>query len=130
MQTHDTPRTQIENATAHVRGLIASEWQFMRREIAANLRRARTGLVLAVVGVVAVLCAGFALTATLFLGLAALGIAPWLAALITGGACSVIAALCLWLGLSRLSPSALAPTQSTSHVVETLRLVTEKTHVS
>lgn len=130
MQTEASPLTHIQNASAHFRGLLASEWRLARREVAANLRAARTGLILTVFGVAAALSALSALTAAVFFGLAAAGLEAWLAALATGAVMALLAALLIWVGVSRLSPKALAPTESASHAAETLRLVTEKTHVS
>lgn len=130
MHSNTSPLTQLENAAAHLRGLLVHEWRMARVEMAQNLRAARTGLILAAMGVAAAFCAFVALTAALFLGLAAFGLPTWLAALATGGAFLLISALALWLGLNRVSPKALAPTQTAEHAAETIRLVTEKTHVS
>lgn len=130
MQTDPSPLTHLQTASAHFRGLLASEWRLARREMTANLRAARTGLVLTAFGIGAALSAFFALTGALFLGLAALGFNAWVAALATGAVMATLAGICIWIGVSRLSPKALAPTKSASHAAETLRLVTEKTHVS
>ncbi len=125
-----SPLVHLQTATAHLRGLLASEWRLACAEMSKNLRAARTGLVLAAVGFAAALSGVFAMTAALFLGISALSVAPWLSALATGLIISIIAALLLWIGVSRLSPKALAPTQTTQHAQKTLRLVTEKTYVS
>ncbi|WP_299297614.1 phage holin family protein [uncultured Tateyamaria sp.] len=130
MQPHPSPLAQIENVAAHLRGLLISEWRLARGEMAQNLRAARTGLILAAIGFAATFSALFALTAALFLGLTALGLAAWLAALATGTGLLIVSALALWLGLNRLSPKAIAPTRTAAHAAETIRLVTEKTHVS
>ncbi|WP_299629270.1 phage holin family protein [uncultured Tateyamaria sp.] len=125
-----TPLTHLSTATAHLRGLLVSEWRLAKLELARNLRAARVGVILAAIGLGGALCAMFALTGALFLGLGALGLAPWLAALATAGALGLIAAICLWLGLTRLSPEAIAPTETVAHAAKTLRIVTENTHVS
>ncbi|WP_299616323.1 phage holin family protein [uncultured Tateyamaria sp.] len=130
MQSQPTPLAHLGTATAHLRGLLASEWRLARIEISRNLKAARTGIILAAIGIGGALCAMFALTGALFLGLGALGLDPWIAALATAGALGVIATLCLWIGLTRLSPEAIAPTETAAHAAETLRLVTENTNVS
>ena len=130
MQTEATPLTHLGTAAAHLRGLVTSEWRLARIELARNLRAARTGIILAAVGLGGVLCAMFALTGAIFLGLTALGLAGWLAALATAGVIGVLAGLCLWIGVTRLSPKAIAPTETAAHAAKTLRIVTENTHVS
>ncbi len=130
MQANPSPFVQIENVTAHLRGLLVSEWRLARKEMAQNLRAARTGLILAVIGMATAFSALFALTAALYLGLATAGLPEWLAALATGLGLLIVSALAMWVGLRRLSPQALAPTQTAAHAAETIRLVTEKTHVS
>ncbi|WP_299374054.1 phage holin family protein [uncultured Tateyamaria sp.] len=130
MQNNATPLTHLGTAAAHLRGLVTSEWRLARIELAKNLRAARTGIILAAVGLGGALCAMFALTGAVFLGLSALGLAGWLAALATAGVLGVIAGLCLWIGVTRLSPKAIAPTQTAAHAAKTLRIVTENTHVS
>ena len=125
-----TPLTHLSTATAHLRGLLASEWRLAKLELAKNLRAARVGVMIAVIGIGGALCAMFALTGAMFLGLGTLGLAPWLAALATAGGLGLIAGICLWIGLTRLSPKAIAPTETAAHAAKTLRLVTENTHVS
>lgn len=130
MQNPTSPLVQLENVAAHLRGLIVSEWRLARSEMAHNLRAARTGLILAVAGVGAALAGFVAATGALFLGLAAVGLPTWLAALITAATFLIAAVVLLWAGLSRLSPDALAPKQTAAHAAKSIRLVTERTHVS
>lgn len=124
-----SPLHHLETATAHFRSLLASEWRLARREVSENLKAARLGIILAVCGIAMALSAIFALTGAAFLGLAQLGLSPALAALATGAAFILCAVGLIWMGLNRLSPKALAPTETTEHAAQTLRLVTEKIHV-
>ena len=130
MQIHANPLEQLSTATTHLRELLKSEMRLAKLELANNLKAARTGLILAAIGLAAILCTAFALTATLFLGLSAFGIASWLAALITTALLGMISILCFWVGLSRLSPKAIAPTEAAEHAAQSIRLVKENTYVS
>ncbi len=124
-----SPLHHLENAAAHFRQLLSSEWTLARRELSRNLKAARLGLILAACGIALLFSAIFALTAAAFLGLSLLGLSSAVAALVTGGAVLTLAVGLIWLGLARLSPKAIAPTETTAHAAQTLRLVTENLHV-
>ncbi|MEM8822960.1 MAG: phage holin family protein [Pseudomonadota bacterium] len=129
LSAQHSPLHHLETATAHVRSLLASEWRLARREVSKNLKAARLGIILAACGIALMLSATFALTAAAFLGLALLGMPTALAALVTSVGFFAVAAGLVWMGVSRLSPKALAPTETTEHATQTLRLVTEQIHV-
>ncbi|MCC1493885.1 phage holin family protein [Cognatishimia sp. F0-27] len=130
MEHPNAPGPTLAAIAEHLRGLLLSEWVLAKTEMSRNLRAAKRGLIIAVFGVAIAFSAVFALTAALFLGLSTAGLAPWLAALATGIVLALFSALALRIGLSRLSPKTVAPTESAKHAAETLRLVTEKTHVA
>ncbi|ABV95889.1 protein of unknown function DUF1469 (plasmid) [Dinoroseobacter shibae DFL 12 = DSM 16493] len=112
----------------HLRGLVEAEIALARAEIRRKLSDAGTGVTLVLCAIPLALV-GLGLILTALVGaLLALGWPLWLAALVPGAVCLVLAALLALVGKSRLSVAALTPQKILSHVRKDLQMLKETTH--
>jgi len=98
--------------------LLRQESRLARAEIAENLNRALTGVVMAVAAAVLLIPALVILLLAGVYGLEAAGFASYWAALIVGGAAVVIGAVLLLIGINRLKAKNLIPSKTIHQLQE------------
>ena len=98
--------------------LLRQESRLARVEIAENLNRALTGVVMAVAAAVLLIPALVILLLAGVYGLEAAGFASYWAALIVGGAAVVIGAVLLLIGINRLKAKNLIPSKTIHQLQE------------
>ena len=102
----------LDELFAGLAQLFRDEIALARSELRAGVQSLRTGLILLVLAAVLALVALNGAAATAVLALVGAGLSPVLAAGLVAGAVLALAALCLWMGLRRLSASRLKPRRS------------------
>ena len=103
--------------THNVTTLFRKEIELARAEISEKIGQTGTAVGLIAAGAILALAALIVLLQALALGLAELGLAPGLAALIVGAVVAIIAFALLYKGMNNLKASSLTPTRT----VEALR---------
>lgn len=122
----DAPHLAQE-AFAHLRGLVKSEWKLARAEMTNAAKRAGRGAIFLGVALALALVAFHALAITAILALAAAGIPLVWAALITTVGVLVLALICLLIGRSALKPEKLSPKRTLNNLRSDMATIQEVT---
>ena len=115
----------LHDILTNVRDIIRSEVRLAKAEISDQASKARGALVLLTSGAVAGMAAGALLLTASVLALC-LVVAAWLAALIVGLACGIIAAALIMVGRSRMQKVNPRPQRTIDSVRENVAWVREQ----
>ena len=106
--------------------LIRKEIDLARVEITSSVGRAGRGAAITAAGAALLFAGLLAGLASATLGLIAIGIEPWLAALIVAGVVLAIGALATSIGLHEIQDADLAPRQAAASIREDLEFLKEQ----
>lgn len=106
--------------------LIRKEIDLARVEITSSVGRAGRGAAITAAGAALLFAGLLAGLASASLGLIAIGIEPWLAALIVAGVVLAIGALATSIGLHEIQNADLAPRQAAASIREDLEFLKEQ----
>jgi hypothetical protein len=106
--------------------LIRKEIDLARVEITSSVGRAGRGAAMTAGGVALLLAGLLALLASATLGLIAIGVEPWLAALIVGGIVLAIGAFATSAGVHEIQATDLAPKQAAASIREDVEFLKEQ----
>lgn len=106
--------------------LIRKEIDLARVEITSSVGRAGRGVAITAAGAALLFAGLLAGLASASLGLIAIGIEPWLAALIVAGVVLAIGALATSIGLHEIQNADLAPRQAAASIREDLEFLKEQ----
>ena len=115
----------IGNLLSDTTRLMRDEVRLAKAEVGEKAAQARTGAILIGIGIGTILLGAFALIASAVLIGIALGLAPWLSALIVGGIIALIGYLQLKKGISDLKAKNLAPTRTQANLSRDAHMVKE-----
>lgn len=105
--------------------LVRQEVQLAKTEISAKVSHVTTDLVTVGAGAAVALVGGLTLVAALVLGLVAIGVAPWLSALIVGAVLGLVGYGMLRGGLNDLKHRELTPDRTVQTIKEDIEAVKE-----
>jgi len=123
----DTPSLLVTTLKQFAR-LIEDEVALAKAEVSRNVSRAGAGLAMIGIGAILALTALDVLAAALVAWLATTGLSAGLSALIVGGGVLLIAIILAFIGKSRLSADALAPSKTSRNVRSDIRAMKEGTN--
>ena len=123
----DTPSLLVTTLKQFAR-LIEDEVALAKAEVSRNVSRAGAGLAMIGIGAILALTALDVLAAALVAWLATTGLSAGLSALIVGGGVLLIAIILAFVGKSRLSADALAPSKTSRNVRSDIRAMKEGTN--
>ncbi|WP_425038135.1 phage holin family protein [Primorskyibacter sp. S187A] len=115
----------IDVLVSHGRALVRTEWSLAQRELQRAGRSIVTSAILFASALLLVLVAFHALAVAAVLGLMALGLPGWLAALATTAAVIVLAFGCALIGKARLTARHLKPRRTLSNLKSDFATVKE-----
>jgi predicted phage tail protein len=128
MEARDERRgigTLLSDLGNQVGTLVRKEIELARLEITAGVGKATRGAALAGVGGALVYAGSLVLMAALVLGLIAMGMEPWLSALLVGGLAVAVGAVIASTGVRQIHASDLAPKQTAETIRENVDFVKE-----
>lgn len=123
----DTPSLLVTALKQFAR-LIEDEVALAKAEVSRNVSRAGAGLAMIGIGAILALTALDVLAAALVAWLATTELSAGLSALIVGGGLLLIAIILAFIGKSRLSADALAPSKTSRNVRSDIRAMKEGTN--
>ncbi|WP_224816406.1 phage holin family protein [Hasllibacter sp. MH4015] len=124
-QSSATMPSQVMDLLRNTGRLLRNEAVLAREELADNFSRAGVAIALVAVGAFIALIALIVFTGAAVAGLVAAGFELWLAALIVGGAMSLIALILVVRGLYDLRSKRLMPTRSFANMQKDIAVLKE-----